>query len=522
MNYRWFQYLFVFMAATSLFVALAGRAQSVIQASAQRLDVEAIDAYMADWMQRVAMPGAAIGIVRGDQVVYTRGYGIADNAGRAVTPQTPFLIASLSKSFTALGVMQLVDEGKIDLDAPVQTYLPWFQVADEQASARITVRHLLNQTSGFSQRWGYVRNLNTDPSQDALEKSVRALSKESLNAPPGTAFEYSNTNYDVLGLIIEAVSGQSYGSFIRERVFTPLEMRHSYTSLNDARAGSLSSGYYPFFGIRIAYDRLMPYSQVTIPSAGLFSSAEDMSRYLIAHLNQGEYQGTLLVSPGGAVQLHTPAVPIGGQSGYAMGWVVFPFTAAVKLPGDPVPTAISHGGDWAGFQSMMLIIPDHDLGIVVLMNQSVPLNSAAQSNVIWNLALLALEIEPVEFPEADFLAQNARWLLAGILALLGASLLWSLGVLRRLSRSSGSHPAHARAPVAQMLLLALIDLVLAGSLLFIQLPQESDTLWLALRFRPDIGLLYLLLLGFTLGWGTLRTFLFLRQIKTTRVAPRVG
>ena len=103
-----------------------------------------IENFVMDEMAAQRIPGLALGIVEGDRIAYVRGFGTADDSGRKVTPQTPFIIGSLSKSFTALAVMQLVEANKIELGAPVQRYLPWFRVADEKASAEITVRHLLN------------------------------------------------------------------------------------------------------------------------------------------------------------------------------------------------------------------------------------------------------------------------------------------------------------------------------------------------------------------------------------------
>jgi CubicO group peptidase (beta-lactamase class C family) len=113
----------------------------------QTREQEHIDAYIHARMQAAHIPGLALGVVRGNQVAYLKGYGIAGPDGRSVTPQTPFILGSTSKSFTALAIMQLVEAGKIDLDAPVTKYLPWFRTADEAASARITVRNLLQQDS---------------------------------------------------------------------------------------------------------------------------------------------------------------------------------------------------------------------------------------------------------------------------------------------------------------------------------------------------------------------------------------
>lgn len=109
----------------------------------------AIDAYVQSEMQAARVPGLALGIVQGDHIVHLKGFGIADPSGRPVTPQTPFMIGSTTKSMTAVAIMQLVEADTVELDAPVQQYLPWFRVADSDASARITIRHLLNHTSGL-------------------------------------------------------------------------------------------------------------------------------------------------------------------------------------------------------------------------------------------------------------------------------------------------------------------------------------------------------------------------------------
>src|SRR6266516_4779552 len=131
-------------------IAAASAPGAMAGANAATPDLAAVDRYVEGERRATRLPGLALGIVRGDQIVHLRGFGHADSSGRAVTPQMPFIIGSTTKSFTALAVMQLVEAGKLELDAPIQRYLPWFRVADPDASARITVRHLLNQTSGIS------------------------------------------------------------------------------------------------------------------------------------------------------------------------------------------------------------------------------------------------------------------------------------------------------------------------------------------------------------------------------------
>lgn len=477
-----------------------------------------IDAYIEEQMRELGIPGLAIAIVRDDQIAYLRGYGTAGAGKRPVTPQTPFLIASMSKSITALGVMQLVEDGKLRLDAPVQEYLPWFRTADGLASSQITIRQLLYQTSGFSELEGYKRNLERGEADRALEESVRSLRRSSLNAPPGERFEYSNTNYDILGLLIQTASGMPYEAYIEQKIFVPLKMNNSFTSLKEARAGGVSSGYVSFFGMTVEYDRFMPYSRTVTPSAGLFASAEDMAHYLIAHLNDGRSpDGATILSPQGMTELHTPGAQIGEQVNYAMGWAIFPFpqAAAVSNPGDPVPNGISHGGEWANFKSLMVMVPEQALGVVVLMNKTDHRRNLEYENIAWNTTLLALGLEPALFSRSDdFMTQYGQFVGAGVVLLLIVSLIWSA---RRLlpcrSQERGSmQPQHDR--LLFFALLPLLDLLLAGYIVFWEIPQSNTTLPLSFFFNPEVGLLYLVILAFTLGWGALRTILAMQRIAT--------
>src|SRR5687768_2971550 len=188
-------------------------------------DFEAVDTYISTRMRELGIPGAALVIVQGDHIAHLKAFGVADASGRLVTPQTPFFTGSTGKSFTALAIMQLVETGKIKLDESVQTYLPWFRVADVNASKIITVRQLLNQTSGLPGSIGQEQLANSDLSDVAIENNVRALANVELSTAPGERYEYSNANYVTLGMIIQAVSGQSYETYIREHIFKPLDMQ---------------------------------------------------------------------------------------------------------------------------------------------------------------------------------------------------------------------------------------------------------------------------------------------------------
>jgi CubicO group peptidase (beta-lactamase class C family) len=317
-----------------------------------------IENFVRGEMAAQRIPGLALGIVEGDRIAYVRGFGTADDAGREVTPQTPFIIGSVSKSFTALAVMQLVEANKIELDAPVQRFLPWFRVADEQASAVITVRHLLNHTSGLSTKTGRTFQGNGDTSDTALEQAVRKLNSAALTAPVGSKHQYSTINYSVLGLIVQTVAGESYERYVQTRILDPLQMRHSYTSEAAAEPQGLATGHNYWFGRPRAAD--LPYNRGLVPAGYLISSAEDMAHYLISQLNGGRYEGTSVLSPDGIVELHRPAVQTPeANTSYGMGWFAGPI--------NDIP-AIHHQGETFNFHANVVLIPQSRRGVVVLMN----------------------------------------------------------------------------------------------------------------------------------------------------------
>ncbi|MEJ2710552.1 MAG: serine hydrolase [Anaerolineales bacterium] len=284
---------------------------------------DAIEAYVAGQIRRLNIPGASLAIVEGDQLVHRRGFGRARPGGEAPTPQTPFLIGSITKSFTALAVMQLVEAGKVELDAAVQRYLPWFRVADSQASAQMAVRHLLNQTSGLPYFSPSIDLADFDDSSDATERQARKLSTLKLKRPVGAKFEYSNTNYNLLGLIVEAASGESYRDYIQKHIFDPLEMRHSYTTKAAAQQDGLAVGYRHWFSLPFPAPD-MPVPVGSLPSGQLISCAEDLAHYLIAYLNGGRYGEAQILSSAGIDELLRGVAEetvFGNSIGfYGMGW----------------------------------------------------------------------------------------------------------------------------------------------------------------------------------------------------------
>jgi CubicO group peptidase (beta-lactamase class C family) len=291
------------LLALLLVPIMAGSTSAALRTTT--LDVVRFDTFVREQVERHGIPGLALAIVDGDQVIHLGGYGKADQTGRAVTPQTPFVLASTSKPITALAVMQLVEAGKLELDAPVQHYLPDFQVADSLASQQITLRHLLNHTSGIPEQGCQNERFGTKTS----EEFVAALRRIELVAPVGTRYTYCSGNYNVLGRVIEVVSGQSYASYIEQHVFAPLDMRHSFTSEQAAQQDGLTQGYWWLFGVPVPME--YAYDVPQMPSGFLIASAEDLAHFLIAQLNDGRFGSSSLLSPQGIAAMHAPGVPTG-------------------------------------------------------------------------------------------------------------------------------------------------------------------------------------------------------------------
>ncbi len=323
-----------------LLVAAMVAPLSTAHAASGGIDFAALDAAVAAQMAKHGLPGVALAVVEGDEVVYLKGYGTA-GGGRPMTPQTQMFIGSQSKSFTALAIAQLAEQGKLDLAAPVQTYLPWFRVADADASARITVDHLLHHTSGLSGA-GYSVLL---PDDATLEEAVRSLASAQLTAPVGKKHQYFNLGYDVLAYLVEVVSGESYADYVQTHILTPLGMHDSTADPTAAR--SLAQGYTRLFGF--AVPMAQPVRDYEIGAGYIVSTAEDMARYALAMKNDGGG----LVSPAMARRIFTP-----GDGAYGMGWII--------VDGG---TKILHGGANETFRTDVNLYPQRDRAFVLLDNQ---------------------------------------------------------------------------------------------------------------------------------------------------------
>jgi CubicO group peptidase (beta-lactamase class C family) len=467
---------------------------------------DAVDAHIEQQMRRLNIPGVSLAIVEDDKVVHLRGFGQARPGGEAPSPQTPFVLGSTTKSFTALAVMQLVEAGKIELDAPAQRYLPWFRVADPRASAQITVRHLLNQTSGLPELPGLLSLADFDDSPGATKRQARALSTLKLTQPVGSAFKYSNVNYNLLGLIIEAASGESYPDYVQNRIFAPLGMRHSYTSQAMAKQNGLAVGHRYWFAHPFAVPNL-PIPHASLPSGQLISSAEDMAHYLIAYLNGGRYEDVQILSSAGIDELHRGVAKVrqmGVSLGqYGMGWFITD-TGQTKI--------IWHTGTAPDFFSYMALLPMQKKGVILLINADhYMMNPVMAAEVGNGVATLLAGQQPASIPFGfiRFIPWAMRaLLLIPLLQIVGVAA--TLRLLRRWRQDPECRPSRGRMWGLHILLPLIPNLSLVAFPVYL---LASKMLGFMLLFFPDVSWIALICGSFAGIWTFLRTRLILRALQ---------
>jgi CubicO group peptidase (beta-lactamase class C family) len=495
--------LVALVVGTAHLVSRPGADTPIANGAGTAPEFAAIERFVEEEMAAQRVPGLALGIVKDDRIAYLRGFGEADESGRAVTPKTPFIIGSLSKSFTALAIMQLVEAGKVELDAPVQRYLPWFRVADEEASGEITVRHLLHHTSGLSTKTGRSYQGNGDTSDAALEKAVRKLSSVELTAPVGKKHRYSTINYSVLGLIVQTVAGRSYESYVQTEIFDPLQMDGSFTSEAAAEKKGLATGHHYWFGRPRAAD--LPYNRGLVPAGYLISSAEDMAHYLIAQLNGGRYGKASVLSPAGVRQLHQPAVatPETGTS-YGMGWFVGPIN---EIP------AIHHQGETFNFHANAVLVPESRTGVIVLMNaeNSLDLFLSGRMGTISEGVASLLEGREPSAPPSSIVIFLVYAVLFGVVVLqLRGIALWTVALrCGRLPRGR----LGSRLRIGLLLALSLGW----GVLVLVLLPKQLGLPLLRVaQGLPDIAYILLVSGVAAVCWGIVRTawaYIVLRNLR---------
>ena len=340
---------------------------------------DAIAAQLTPLIERVmdgyGLAGLGIGIVKGGEVLLARGFGVRSvETGAPVTARSLFHLASVSKPFVATAIVQLWEAGRLELDAPVITYLPYFALAGGDYG-QITIRQLLTHTGGVPDTDGY--DWHT-PQYDngALERYVRSIAGEKMVHAPGAEYAYSNIGYEVLGDVIAKVAGEPFEVYVQRQILTPLGM-HDSTFLRREVDPALATT--PHFGAPLAVlTDAYPYNRAHAPSSTLHSSAADMCRWMLANLAQGTLDGRRFVSEAGHAALWHPEV-VTGEEGWdemkCLGWS----RGAYRGHG-----VVHQRGSDPGYYADLVLLPHLQAGVMVMANAYCP--------AAWDIADGALDI----------------------------------------------------------------------------------------------------------------------------------
>ena len=436
-----------------------------------------MDAYLAANFPRAGAPGLAVAVVDAGGVRYLRTFGDCPDADAL------FVVGSLSKSFTAVAVMQLVEQGAVDLDAPASRYAPGYDVPDE-----VTVRSLLNQTSGFG-------------AYDSLAEAADGELGETFGA-----FSYANANYDLLGRVVEGASGEDYACYLDEHVLEPLGM--ASTTADPARAEALGMvpGHRDWFGLPVAdgFRHAQGDGAWGGPASGyVASSVRDMASYLRMYLNGGMGgDGARVLSADSVRRMFLDRVPDPeGDTYYGMGWTSFSW--------DDGELVLSHDGQVENYTASMCLLPERGIGIVALSDA----NDNAGGNIrFFDLVggVVSVAIGGTGQPMDDAWTwawrQRVDVLYASALLLAVSPLLLTGRWRRRLSAACrGGVAPIVRARSLRMLLVRGVLLHVALPACILALPFVWGVPWRdLLTFSPDVSTVLLASAGLLVVAGAVR------------------
>jgi len=451
-----------------------------------------LEEFLDQELTRSGIPGAAYAIVKDGEIqASARGQKLA-RTEVALSPDTPFLIGSISKSFTAVAIMQLVEAGQIDLDGQIGDYLPEFA---EPISGAVSPRELLSHTSGFSTIVGNSRRPGDGADED-LEAHVIWLAKQDQEFRPGVGWQYSNANYQILGRLIEVISGRDYAAYVEAEIMAPLGMENSSVSDGGLPPDGMAVAHRPWFTGHRPYP-LESTGRVNAAAGGIFSSANDLALYLAMMLN-GEDD---VISAASKAEMLEPANPV--VRFYGLGWFI-----------DADKGTVYHGGLVAGTETLATMKPAANEAVVVLVNANsgigfgethalrngisarvLGLDYAGEASRFWTqVTYLSVMALPLIFVLCVVVAWRGRSALAAKSGVFGLFSLWF--------------------PVVAMGVMAWM--------LAVQIPQWfGGNLATMQLFQPDFG--WAMLLSAILGpvWAIARLATAYRA-KSTRVGARVS
>ncbi|MCR8842305.1 beta-lactamase family protein [Paenibacillus sp. SC116] len=401
---------FTFMALAIIGVLLP---QSVMAQDflSKKEKTKKIEQYVHNQMQESLIPGVSLVIVEKGNIAYQNGFGFADAAAKKpVTSETLFELASTSKAFTGLAILQLEKEGMLKRTDSVTTFIPWLQLSYNDRPVSITIQDLLYHTSGISA--ASIQHYPKSNADDALEQTVRTLLNQPLNREPGSSYEYATINYDILGLVIEKVTKQSYEAYMQQHILQPLGMTDSKVGVQQIPPANMATGYRLKFTVPTAHTPAI--YRGNTPAGYIISNANDIAKWMNVQLGNVQLQG---IDQQLIVDSHTPdrsVKPFDEHTYYGAGWAA--------QQGDS--NVVYHAGVNPTFSSYITLLPEEQIGVAVLSN----INSSSTTTIaqgvmdIWNGEAPEANSQPDGMLVVEQIATYV-FILVGILGLVGLILI---------------------------------------------------------------------------------------------------
>lgn len=446
-----------------------------VKAQNVNLDTIKLNTRILNLVAKYHIPDPQIVVFRNDSIIY-------EFSGNRKNERNNYLIGSCSKSFTALSVMMLAEKKKIDIDKPVKVYLPWFTLKDDKNIDQITVRHLLNHTSGIASAYGFF-DYKTQDNSIYKSKLIEHLSKIQLISDPGKAYCYSNLNYLLLGLVVESAANEKYLKFLTDNVFPQIGMNSTYAGFND-NILEQNIQPYQYYIFQIPFkSKFYAHSDISTAYGYLSSNTKDLKAYVNFMIHQGITEnGDTLINTESYQNLITP---VQGKYGYGMGWISMNNNGVDML---------FHTGLDENYSSILTFCPDNKLGVIVLSNvNSFEFCSFVQSSIIDMIA-------NKPFFESFSLEIIMRWV-PGILVIVTIILLlFNIFRWKKYSFKIGI----ILMPIPLLRLIFGIVLSLAGIILIHKIYNIS--VFTVRNFQPDIVWCLILVLVFGIISSFLRHF----------------
>ncbi|MCA9958495.1 MAG: beta-lactamase family protein [Anaerolineales bacterium] len=327
--------------------------------------LETADATIEKAVTENHLPGIGVGIVYKGELIYAKGFGHSNvERGTAVTPATVFRIASISKTFAAVGLMQLWEQGKFDLHAPVNDYLKAFKV--RVVGKPVTFHHLLTHTAGigeFAQLSKYFNpqaHFNVVKAGKPVPPLKELYGKELVpERPPGEKWSYANNGYATVGQLVEDISGIPFPEYMRRHIFQPLHMDSAEFWRSERVKPKLAVGY-KYQGKKEKFRPVADLEQITTAAGSMYASVNDMGRYISALMNEGKNEFGQILKPETLNKMFTPQFQLDPRL-QGMGY-------GFKVDDWDGHRVVSHDGLWLGFISSMFVAPDDDLGVIAITN----------------------------------------------------------------------------------------------------------------------------------------------------------